>query len=78
MRPASPRSCGAPERSALSARRNSRILSRMCRPSSSNIGSLIGDVAESREMQGLNDAYERMLTSDVKYRFVVDIASLGA
>lgn len=29
-------------------------------------------------MQGINEAYERMLKADVKYRFVVDIASLKA
>jgi alcohol dehydrogenase (NADP+) len=27
-------------------------------------------------MQGINDAYERMLRSDVKYRFVIDMATL--
>ena len=27
-------------------------------------------------MQQINDAYERMLKSDVKYRFVIDMASL--
>ena len=27
-------------------------------------------------MQDINDAYERMLKSDVKYRFVIDMASL--
>jgi uncharacterized zinc-type alcohol dehydrogenase-like protein len=27
-------------------------------------------------MQDINVAYERMLTSDVKYRFVIDLASL--
>ncbi len=27
-------------------------------------------------MQGINEAYERMLKSDVKYRFVVDLDSL--
>jgi uncharacterized zinc-type alcohol dehydrogenase-like protein len=27
-------------------------------------------------MQGINDAYERMLKSDVKYRFVIDMATL--
>ena len=27
-------------------------------------------------MQQINEAYERMLRSDVKYRFVIDIASL--
>jgi len=26
----------------------------------------------------IDDAYERMLRSDVKYRFVIDSASLGA
>jgi len=29
-------------------------------------------------MQGINEAYERMLKSDVKYRFVIDMASLKA
>ena len=28
-------------------------------------------------MQQINEAYERMLKSDVKYRFVIDGASLG-
>ena len=28
-------------------------------------------------IQQINDAYERMLKSDVKYRFVIDLASLG-
>jgi uncharacterized zinc-type alcohol dehydrogenase-like protein len=27
-------------------------------------------------MQRINEAYERMLKSDVKYRFVIDLASL--
>jgi uncharacterized zinc-type alcohol dehydrogenase-like protein len=27
-------------------------------------------------MQKINEAYERMLRSDVKYRFVIDMASL--
>ena len=27
-------------------------------------------------MQEINEAYERMLQSDVKYRFVIDMASL--
>ncbi len=27
-------------------------------------------------MQKINDAYERMLKSDVKYRFVIDLDSL--
>ena len=29
-------------------------------------------------MQDINEAYERMLKSDVKYRFVIDVASLKA
>lgn len=33
---------------------------------------------ESIEIQGINEAYERMLKSDVKYRFVIDLASLKA
>jgi D-arabinose 1-dehydrogenase-like Zn-dependent alcohol dehydrogenase len=28
-------------------------------------------------MDQINDAYERMLKSDVKYRFVIDMASLA-
>jgi uncharacterized zinc-type alcohol dehydrogenase-like protein len=28
-------------------------------------------------IQQINEAYERMLRSDVKYRFVIDMASLG-
>ena len=28
------------------------------------------------DMQNINDAYERMLKSDVKYRFVIDMDSL--
>ena len=31
---------------------------------------------ETIDIQSINDAYERMLKSDVKYRFVIDIASL--
>jgi uncharacterized zinc-type alcohol dehydrogenase-like protein len=31
---------------------------------------------ETIPMKGINDAYERMLKSDVRYRFVIDIASL--
>ena len=30
----------------------------------------------SEQMQQINEAYERMLKSDVKYRFVIDMASL--
>ena len=29
-------------------------------------------------MQDINEAFERMLRSDVKYRFVIDMASLKA
>lgn len=36
---------------------------------------IVSDV-EMIDMQGINDAYERMLKSDVKYRFVIDMASL--
>ena len=28
------------------------------------------------DIQTINEAYERMLKSDVKYRFVIDMASL--
>lgn len=28
-------------------------------------------------IQKINEAYERMLRSDVKYRFVIDMSSLG-
>jgi uncharacterized zinc-type alcohol dehydrogenase-like protein len=31
---------------------------------------------EMIDMQDINDAYERMVKSDVKYRFVIDMASL--
>jgi uncharacterized zinc-type alcohol dehydrogenase-like protein len=37
--------------------------------------SIVSDV-EVIPMQKINDAYERMLKSDVKYRFVIDMASL--
>ncbi|MNJ73578.1 Aldehyde reductase YahK [compost metagenome] len=33
---------------------------------------------ETIAIQAINDAYERMLKSDVKYRFVIDMASLKA
>ena len=36
---------------------------------------IVSDV-EVIPMQRINDAYERMLRSDVKYRFVIDLASL--
>jgi len=32
---------------------------------------------EMIDIQNINEAYERMLKSDVRYRFVIDIASLG-
>jgi len=38
---------------------------------------LTSDV-EVIKMQDINEAYERMLKSDVKYRFVIDMASLKA
>ena len=44
-------------------------------------GSGIGGIAETQEMiniQDINGAYDRMLKSDVRYRFVIDIASLKA
>jgi uncharacterized zinc-type alcohol dehydrogenase-like protein len=31
----------------------------------------------NKRMDQINGAYERMLKSDVKYRFVIDMASLG-
>jgi len=37
---------------------------------------LMSDV-EVIPIQKINEAYERMLRSDVKYRFVIDMASLG-
>jgi len=37
----------------------------------------ISSDVEMIDIQGINDAYERMLKSDVRYRFVIDIASLG-
>jgi uncharacterized zinc-type alcohol dehydrogenase-like protein len=36
---------------------------------------LVADV-EVIKMQGINEAYERMLRSDVRYRFVIDLGSL--
>jgi uncharacterized zinc-type alcohol dehydrogenase-like protein len=38
---------------------------------------IVADI-ETISAEGVNDAYERMLRSDVKYRFVIDIASLAA
>ena len=38
---------------------------------------LTSDVEVIR-IQDINEAYERMLKSDVKYRFVIDMASLNA
>ncbi|MDE0855855.1 MAG: NAD(P)-dependent alcohol dehydrogenase, partial [Nevskia sp.] len=37
---------------------------------------IVSDI-EMIPMQQINQAYERMLKSDVKYRFVIDIATLG-
>jgi uncharacterized zinc-type alcohol dehydrogenase-like protein len=36
---------------------------------------IVSDI-EMIPIQGINEAYERMLKSDVKYRFVIDMASL--
>jgi uncharacterized zinc-type alcohol dehydrogenase-like protein len=36
---------------------------------------IVSDI-EMIPMQKINEAYERMLRSDVKYRFVIDMASL--
>jgi uncharacterized zinc-type alcohol dehydrogenase-like protein len=36
---------------------------------------IVSDV-EVIPIQGINEAYERMLRSDVKYRFVIDMATL--
>ena len=36
---------------------------------------IVSDV-EMIPIQEINEAYERMLKSDVKYRFVIDMASL--
>jgi uncharacterized zinc-type alcohol dehydrogenase-like protein len=37
---------------------------------------IVSDI-ETIPMQEINAAYERMLKSDVKYRFVIDMASLA-
>ena len=37
---------------------------------------IVSDI-EMIRIQDINDAYERMLRSDVKYRFVIDMATLG-
>jgi uncharacterized zinc-type alcohol dehydrogenase-like protein len=34
--------------------------------------------AEVIPIQKVNEAYERLLKSDVKYRFAIDMASLGS
>jgi uncharacterized zinc-type alcohol dehydrogenase-like protein len=36
---------------------------------------IVSDI-EIIKMQEINEAYERMLKSDVRYRFVIDMASL--
>ena len=38
---------------------------------------IVSDI-EKIKMQSINEAYSRMLKSDVKYRFVIDMASLRA
>ena len=38
---------------------------------------IVSDI-EMIRMQDINEAYERMLKSDVKYRFVIDMATLKA
>jgi uncharacterized zinc-type alcohol dehydrogenase-like protein len=38
---------------------------------------IVSDI-ELIRIQDINDAYERMLKCDVKYRFVIDMASLNA
>jgi uncharacterized zinc-type alcohol dehydrogenase-like protein len=38
---------------------------------------IVSDI-ELIPIQGINEAYERMLKGDVRYRFVIDGASLGA
>jgi len=38
---------------------------------------IVADI-EMIRMQDINQAYERMLKSDVKYRFVIDMATLTA
>ncbi len=37
---------------------------------------IVSDI-EMIPAQAIDEAYERMLRSDVKYRFVIDMASLG-
>lgn len=37
----------------------------------------IGSDIETITIDKVNEAYERLLKSDVRYRFVIDIASLG-
>jgi alcohol dehydrogenase (NADP+) len=37
---------------------------------------IVSDI-EMIDADGIDTAYERMLRSDVKYRFVIDIASIG-
>ena len=41
-----------------------------------NMG-IVADI-ETIRMDEINAAYERMLKSDVKYRFVIDMATLSA
>ncbi|HRZ62329.1 MAG TPA: NAD(P)-dependent alcohol dehydrogenase, partial [Rubrivivax sp.] len=37
---------------------------------------IVADIEPIR-MDYINEAYERMLKSDVKYRFVIDLSTLG-
>ena len=37
---------------------------------------IVSDIEKIR-IQDINEAYERMLKSDVRYRFVIDMASLS-
>jgi uncharacterized zinc-type alcohol dehydrogenase-like protein len=37
---------------------------------------IVSDI-ETIRIDQINDAYERMLKGDVKYRFVIDMATLG-
>ena len=79
---------GIPEPSTISA---ATLVARRRRLAGSNIGGIretqemldfcaAHDIASDVEMtpiQKINEAYERVLKSDVRYRFVIDIASLG-
>ncbi len=49
------------------------VVARACLSSARSMNPMY---AGGTEMQKINDAYERVLKSDVRYRFVIDIASL--